>query len=202
MSEAPLDTQELQYPSDFSTASSSSILDDTENLQKEISTLESLYEALLDTQQLEYSESEMSSCSTDDRSESSSNESIILDFSRLKPYDLEPVCKPRIFSSESELESEAEEKGRIGDTDWCQCGECKPVTNYTKSLYCQDTNEVPEELCEGQKCITKSSAFRMLCLEKPVLHALLSALNHLRGDSMEKPGNSSYRFAEYKQYTF
>ena len=75
----------------------------------------------------------MSCCSTKDRSESSSNESIILDFSKLKPYDLEPVCKPLIFSSESELESEAEEQERIGNTDWCQCGECKPMTIYTES---------------------------------------------------------------------
>ena len=42
----------------------------------------------------------------------------------------------------------------------------------------------------------------MVCLEKPVLHASLSALNHLRGDSMENLDNSSYRFAGYKQYTF
>ena len=42
----------------------------------------------------------------------------------------------------------------------------------------------------------------MVCLEKPVLHASLSALNHLRGDSMEILGSSSYRFAGFKQYTF
>ena len=108
-------------------------MDDSENLQKEIPTLESLYEAPLDTQELEYSESEISSCSTKERSESSSNESIILDFSKLKPYDLEPVCKPLIFSSESKVESEAEEQERIGNTDWCQCGECKPMTIYTES---------------------------------------------------------------------
>ena len=42
MLETLLDIQDLQYPSDFSTASSSSVLDDNENLQKEISTLESL----------------------------------------------------------------------------------------------------------------------------------------------------------------
>ena len=72
------------------------------------------------------------------------------------------------------------------------------MTTYTGSLCCQDTNEVPEELFEGQKCITKSSGFRMVCLEKTVLHASLSALNHLRGDSMENLDNSSYRFAGYK----
>ena len=73
VSETPLYTQELQYASDFSTASSSSVLDDTENLQKEIPTLESLYEAPLDMHELEYLESQMSSYSTEDRSESFSN---------------------------------------------------------------------------------------------------------------------------------
>ena len=71
-----------------------------------------------------------------------------------------------MFSSESELESEGEEQRRIGNTDWCQYGECKPVATYTKNLCCQDANEVPEEQLEGQKCITKSSGFQMVCLKK------------------------------------
>ena len=57
----------------------------------------------------------MPSFSTEDKNKSSSNESIILDFSKLKPYDLEPLCESRMFWSESELESEAEEQGRIGN---------------------------------------------------------------------------------------
>ena len=92
MSETLLYTQGLQYAHDFSTAYSSSVLHDSENLQKEISTLEPLYEALLDTQKLEYSKSEMSSCSTKDRSESSSNESIILDF-QVKTILLRAIMK-------------------------------------------------------------------------------------------------------------
>ena len=32
-----------------------------------------------------------------------------------------------VFPSESELESETEEEGRIGNADWCQCGECKSM---------------------------------------------------------------------------
>ena len=42
----------------------------------------------------------------------------------------------------------------------------------------------------------------MVCLEKPVSHASLSALNHLHIDSMENLDNSSYRYEGYKQYTF
>ena len=76
------------------------------------------------------------------------------------------------------------------------------MATYTESLCCQDTNEVSEELCEEQRCITKPNRFQMVCMEKPVLHASLSALDYLRGDSMENLDNSSYRFAGYKQYIF
>ena len=76
------------------------------------------------------------------------------------------------------------------------------MATYTESLCCQGTNEVSEELSEGQKCITKPGRFKIVCMEKPVLHASLSVLNYLRGDSMEILENSSHRFARYKQYTF
>ena len=42
---------------------------------------------------LEYSERDGFFFSTEDRNKSSSYESIILDFSKLKPYVLEPVCE-------------------------------------------------------------------------------------------------------------
>ena len=35
----------------------------------------------------------------------------------------------------------------------------------------------------------------MICLEKPVLYASLSALNHINGDSVENLDNSLHRFA-------
>ena len=68
-------------------------------------------------QERQYSGNEKSSFSMEDRSKSSSNESIILEFSKLKPYDLETVYKPTIFLLESEPESETEEQWRIGNTD-------------------------------------------------------------------------------------
>ena len=74
------------------------------------------------------------------------------------------------------------------------------MATYTESFSCQDTNEVSEELSEVQKCITKPSRFKIVCMEKPVLHASLSALNYLRGDSMENLDNSLYRFAGYKYF--
>ena len=102
---------------------------------------------------------------------------------------------------ESELESETEEQWKIGNTDWCQCGESKTIATSTESLCCLDTSEVYEELLEGYKCIKKSSGFRMICLEKSEFHATILPLNHLREDPMKNIDNISYRSAGYKQYT-
>ena len=44
------------------------------------------------------------------------------------------------------------------------------MATYMESLCCQDTNVVSEELGEGQKCITKPSRFKIVCMEKPVLN--------------------------------
>ena len=48
-------------------------------------------------QELEYSQNQMSFFSTEDKSKSSSNESIILDFSKLKPYDLKKIYEPTML---------------------------------------------------------------------------------------------------------
>lgn len=97
----------------------------------------------------------MSSYSIEDRSESSSNESRILDFLKSNPYDFELVCETQMFSSEWELKSETEEQRRTGNTVWWQYSEWKLLANYTDSLCFQDTDEVPEELFEGQNWITE-----------------------------------------------
>ena len=59
------------------------------------------------------------------------------------------------------------------------------MATYKESLCCQETNKFSEEPFEEQKSITKSSGFQVVCLKKPILHASLSAVNHLRGDSLE-----------------
>ena len=59
------------------------------------------------------------------------------------------------------------------------------MATYKESLCCQETKKFSRELFEEQKSIRKSSGFQIACLKKPILHASLSAVNHLRGDSME-----------------
>ena len=100
------------------------------------------------TQELEYPTP--SSCSS---GESSDSEDSLPDLNSLKPYDFEPEI-PYVSEEEEVTQSQTSEsksKSRIGNTDWCQCGECKPMDTEAESLCCLDTNEVPEEYFEGNQ---------------------------------------------------
>ena len=71
--------------------------------------------------------------------ESDSSGSSIQQLQILKPYDLEPLA-PRNSSDSSDEEGSGgseTEAIRIGNTDWCVCGNCQPMETYTESLCCQ-----------------------------------------------------------------
>ena len=98
-----------------------------------------------------------SNASTNSRS--SSEESLSDAVSNLKPYDWEPrrsasevadLMKKLPLSSDTEdSSSEENAEDKIGNTDWCRCGCCRPMDTYTESLCCAETNDVPEEYFEG-----------------------------------------------------
>ena len=69
-------------------------------------------------------------------------------------------------------------------------------------MCCLDTDELPDDFFEGQKFVTSSEGFSTVCLSKIALKTALSALNNLRGDSINYVDNCAYRYAEYKQFTW
>ena len=79
----------------------------------------------------------------------------IPDIHKLQPYDLEPeiassdVSTTTSDENTSSSDSEIADYSRIGNTSWCSCGKCFPMTTYTESLCCRDTNEVADEYFEG-----------------------------------------------------
>ena len=128
----------------------------------------------------------------------------------LKPYNLEPSCKPRkhlISNSENDEHSDVssdsnQEHSRKRNTNWCACGHCRAMETETESFCCRDRKEATEYYFEGRKCITESEDFRMVCLSKPELDTALSVFNRFRGGSIENIDNKSYRLASCKQYIF
>ena len=85
-------------------------------------------------------------------SQCSSEVSVPDSLSNLKPYDwkhrrsaseVAELMKKLPLTSDTEYNSskgDAEDK-RIGNTDWCRCGFCKPMDIYTQSLCYAETNE-------------------------------------------------------------
>ena len=74
---------------------------------------------------------------------------------KLQPYDLEPeiassdVSTTTSDENTSSSDSEIADYSRIGNTSWCSCGKCFPMSTYTESLCCRDTNEVADVYFEG-----------------------------------------------------
>ena len=119
----------------------------------------------------------------------------------LKPYDFEPNIKD-LPSDSNNQQKEKNENWRTGNTDWCICEKCQPMESEAGSLCCLDTDEVPGDYFEGQKCVTSSEGFNTVCLSKIVLKTALSALHDLRGDSINYVNNCAYRYVGYKQFTW
>ena len=186
--EQEMDTQELEYSISLDSLSES----EEYYIQS--------FENVLETEELEYSVKSNSSDENDRSSESEMCESL-QDLLLLKPYDFEPNIKD-LPSDSNNQQKEKNENWRIGNTDWCICEKCQPMESEAESLCCLDTDEVPDDYFEGQKCVTSSEGFNTVCLSKIVLKTALSALNDLRGDSINYVNNCAYRYAGYKQFTW
>lgn len=75
----------------------------------------------------------------DSDSTASADESEIKDFevSTLKPFQFEPMYAvgEKIVRGEKSNQSE---RVRVGNTEWCLCGNCRPMQSEIESLCCQE----------------------------------------------------------------
>lgn len=89
--------------------------------------------------------------------------------------------------------------GRVKDSGWCTCGDCKPVEIDEACICCQE--EMGGERIRDTECLTKLEAFTRLCLDPLVLENVLVGLHHSTGVSLS-PNNRNYRYAAYKQFVW
>ena len=123
----------------------SNVVEDIFYLQKtEKSTT---FENFDDTQELEYHD--WSYSSNNDTSESEDESNSLPGITSLKPYDFEPEI-PYVEDETVMIENQNEKPSpRIGNVNWCTCGEYKPRETETESICCLDKNEVPDGYIEG-----------------------------------------------------
>lgn len=127
------------------------------------------------------------------------------------PYMYEPekeISSTSSSSSLSEIETSSNDdlisNIRIGNLEWCQCQECKIEEREIDCLCCQEVAALNSKFDrESMHCITQSSEFDTLCLNKTVLKNVLTGLHVSRGDFLEDDvTNRSLRFAAYKQFVW
>ena len=73
----------------------------------------------------------------------------------IEPYMHEPTCSKKhvkytISSSGSSTSSDEESSSRIGNTDWCCCVSCKPMSTATESLCCHEIAEIFSDRLNGK----------------------------------------------------
>ena len=117
------------------------------------------------------------------------------------PYMFEPEKDDvsSISSSSSEVEHEdendsesktnLEKSSRVGNLQWCTCGECNIEKRDIDCLCCQEIDALNSKFGrENTSCVIKSIEFETLSINKLVLENVLTGLHELRGDHMAKHG--------------
>ena len=84
--------------------------------------------------------------SDNDESCSSDSNVSLPDLTKLQPYEFEPLTSSSDSSSHSDYITSCpvddSSRKRLGNTNWCQSGNCRPMETETESLCCAETNEV------------------------------------------------------------
>lgn len=116
----------------------------------------------------------------------------------LKPYKLEPMYTENELEIMSRREDDAttESSGSYTDMSWCKCSHCIQNINIAEKICCKNPQMLFEEEFD---CITKTTSFANVCLDKNVLKAAMGAWREFR-DETRSPENKNYRFISYKQY--
>ena len=104
--------------------------------------------------------------------------------------------------NDSESKTNLEKSSRVGNLEWCKCGECNIEKREIDCLCCQEVDALNSKFDrENMSCVIKSIEFETLCINKLVLENVLTGLHESRGDHMEKTwSNRSLRYAAYKQF--
>ncbi|XP_042146170.1 uncharacterized protein LOC120840196 [Ixodes scapularis] len=110
-------------------------------------------------------------------------------------YDATPTCdvydsraSESCSGSEDEQAAMSEdedgafdETGRIGNTDWCQCGCCAQMPTAEVCVCC---HEYPAAASRQPGCLTSNPDFETVCLNSGVLEVAYFMMRHYRQDGM------------------
>ncbi|ELT95130.1 hypothetical protein CAPTEDRAFT_203020 [Capitella teleta] len=134
------------------------------------------------------------------------------------PYLFEPLTETEAerevrgenSQSDCESQSDSDEEDvdrdlcRVGNIEWCKCGQCKPMDSASESCCCQEHEHVVSKLNEMQPdppaCIAHTPMFADLCLKLHVLEVAHMYYRTQYGNLPQTRINERYRYVAYRQF--
>ncbi|CAN8014945.1 hypothetical protein HPB47_026225 [Ixodes persulcatus] len=102
--------------------------------------------------------------------------------------------RPRRGEASSQGSQELEDApddgtGRLGNTDWCQCGSCAPMETVVECICCRECPAVARKQQGRQGCVTGHPDFEALCLNPGVLRLAYLNMRHYGQQGMGASAN-------------
>ncbi|XP_041359371.1 uncharacterized protein LOC121375792 [Gigantopelta aegis] len=92
------------------------------------------------------------------------------------------------LSSGDELEENVENIARLGNRDWCLCGNCRPMDTVKESICCLEVDQIGDKMqTTNLQCILEHYDFPIICLYPEVLRTALAARADIRRDDYTEP---------------
>ncbi|KXJ17021.1 hypothetical protein AC249_AIPGENE13460 [Exaiptasia diaphana] len=112
-------------------------------------------------------------------------------------YQYEPIAAHNwtahnwtdIIGSESDNADEmTENQERLGNVDWCSCGNCAPMSTVPESVCCVEDARVLGKMV-GAACITCTDDFLAVCTNKAVIETAFNQYLEQEGFIDDEPLN-------------
>ncbi|XP_040178384.1 P2X purinoceptor 7-like [Rana temporaria] len=115
-------------------------------------------------------------------------------------FPFNPPSQPS-SASNSETIEELTLQTRLGNTDWCQCGNCLAMPTGRESLCCKEIANVKENIEEGTVCITQSPIFQSSVVNRLNTTVILTILHQSTSHAPNADDNRNLRKTSYKYFT-
>nr|DBA15563.1 TPA: hypothetical protein GDO54_004756 [Pyxicephalus adspersus] len=89
----------------------------------------------------------------------------------------------------------------IGNSDWCVCGNCRPMLTNFESVCCHNVGNAERFLTGEIHCITMVAEFHERCLNAKILQYLLECDNITTKKDFDSDRNRCLRKAAFRSYT-
>ncbi|KAK3094415.1 hypothetical protein FSP39_001522 [Pinctada imbricata] len=116
----------------------------------------------------------------------------------IAPYQFEPSTSEDEADEPNE-EIDEELLPRIGNIDWCQCGNCVEMSTERESLCCKEISKVLAVMDEAEcNCIIEHAGFEPACLNATVLRIAYYSYKQYYG-GLDLETHEQLRYTAYRQ---